>query len=68
VDRSLGCCLNLKFSSAVLGVPLRSLRLSCHLTQRAQRYTENAENSFQFKTTPSFFRTTTTNGARIVKR
>ena len=38
-------CPNLRIFSAALGVSLRPLRLSCHLTQRTLRYAEDAEKS-----------------------
>ena len=41
---------NLKIFSAVLGVSLRALRLSCDLTQRALTYAEDAEKLDQLNT------------------
>ena len=47
--KEFGYCLNLKILSAVLGVPLRPLRLSCVSTQRTLRYAEEAEKTEQLR-------------------
>ena len=52
-------CLNLKIPSAVLSLSLRSLRLSCLLTQRTLRYAESAEKSLNLDTASAWFKFST---------